>query len=191
VFRIPQPGVGLGGASLAADRDHLWLATSQGTLFRFDPTGKESGRRDVADTIQLVAVGEGSVWVVDQPAATVTRVDPASLEQLGERSLTGNIDAIALLDGYVWTLDFTTGVLTRISVHADSAIEQRTLPADPTALAVGAGAVWVSHDDGTVTRVDPVTLGPAEFARLDGSARGIAVDEARESIWVDVSRAST
>jgi hypothetical protein len=187
VFRIPQSGVGLGGASLAADRDHLWLGTNQGTLFRFDPTGEESGRRDVTDTIQLVAAGEGSVWVVDQPAATVTRVDPESLDTLRKIPVTGNIDAIAVMFGYVWTLDLGTGVLTRISVSADPVDRQLTLPADPTAIAVGAEAVWVSHEDGTVTRVDPVTLDAEEFARVDGSARGIAVDEARESIWVDVS----
>jgi class 3 adenylate cyclase/outer membrane protein assembly factor BamB len=187
VFRIPQSGVGLGGASLAADRDHLWLGTNQGTLFRFDPTGEESGRRDVTDTIQLVAAGEGSVWVVDQPAATVTRVDSESLDTLRKIPVTGNIDAIAVMFGYVWTLDLGTGVLTRISVSAEPVDRQTTLPAEPTAIAVGAEAVWVSHEDGTVTRVDPVTLDAEEFARVEGSALGIAVDEARESIWVDVS----
>jgi class 3 adenylate cyclase/glutamine cyclotransferase len=191
VFRIPESGVGLGGASLAADRDHLWLGIPGGTLVRFDPTGEESGRRDVADDIQLVAAGSGWVWVVDQLASTVRRVDPASLEPIADIRITGNIDVMAVMDDYVWTLDLTTGVLTRISVQADRVIGQRAVPGDPTAVAVGAGGVWVSHEDGTVTRVDPVTLEAMEFARVDGSARGIAVDEARESIWVDVSPSSS
>ena len=118
------------------------------------------------------------------------RVDPTSLEPLTDIPITGNVDAIGVMGDYVWTLDLTTGVLTRISVRADRVIGQRAVPGDPTALAVGASAVWVSHEDGTVTRVDPVTLEAMEFARVGGSARGIAVDEARESIWVDVSRPS-
>jgi class 3 adenylate cyclase/streptogramin lyase len=188
IFRIPRHGAGLGGASLAADRDHLWLATSAGTLFRFDPTGEETGRSDLADSIQLVAAGGGWVWVVDQLASTVTRVDPTTLQPLADIPLTGNVDAIAVMDDHVWTLDLGTGVLTRISIEADRVIGQRALPSGPTALAVGAGAVWVSHDDGSVSRVDPVTLEVTELARLEGSARGVVVDEARESIWVDVSR---
>lgn len=39
--------------------------------------------------------------------------------------------------------------------------------------------------------VDPITLEMDEFARMDGSARGIVVDNARESIWVDLTRASS
>jgi len=190
VFEIPGADLSLGGASLAADRDHLWVGTPGGTLFRFDPTGEESGRRDVADGIQLVATGAGWIWVVDQLASTVWRVDPASLEPVADIRITGNVDAIAVMDEYVWTLDIATGVLTRISVQADRVIGQLDVPGDPTALAVGAAAVWVSHKDGTVTRVDPVTLEAMEFARVEGSARGIAVDEARESIWVDVSPSS-
>lgn len=147
-----------------------------------------SGQNEVADGIQLVAAGEGGVWVVDQVEGTVTRVDPASLEPIVTIEVTGNIDSLAVFAGYVWTLDFGTGTLTRISVLGDRVVGQESLPAAPTALAVGLGAVWVSHSDGTVTRVDPATIQASEFADVPGSARAIAVDAARKSIWVDVAR---
>jgi outer membrane protein assembly factor BamB len=191
VLRIPLPIGGSGGTSLAADEEHLWIGTSEGTLIRIDPSGAVSGRREVADGIQLVAAGEGGVWVVDQFAGVVTRVDPMSLEPTAGVPLTGNIDSIAVMDDYLWTLDFSTGVLARISILEDRIVGRQTsLPPGPTFLAVGSGSVWVSHVDGTVTRVDPVTLRVAEFARVNGSARAIAVDEVRESIWVDVARST-
>ena len=55
-----------------------------------------------------------------------------------------------------------------------------------TNLAVGLGAVWLSHEDGTISRVDRLTLDVTEFAHVDGVASAIAVDVERNSIWVDV-----
>ena len=179
----------LGLARVAADRQNLWLSSPGGTLLKLDPTGQEIDRREVANGIQLLAVGEGWVWVVDQTAGIVRRIDPATLRPVGQPiELSGNLDAIVVQDGYVWVLDLATGVLTRISIGSDRETGQALLHEDPTGLAGGAGAIWVSHEDGTVTRVAPATLAASEFARVDGSARAIAVDEARESIWVDIGR---
>ncbi len=55
-----------------------------------------------------------------------------------------------------------------------------------TSLAAGLGAIWVSHDDGTVTKVDPITVRASPFSHVDGSARTITVDEARDTVWVDI-----
>jgi class 3 adenylate cyclase/streptogramin lyase len=189
VIEIPSPIGGLGETSLAADEDHLWIGSSDGSLFRIDPSTEESEKHRVTDSIQLVAAGGGGVWVVDQAAGLVTRVDPASVEAVAEIPVTGNVDSIAVMGDYVWTLDFTTGVLTRISITADRVVGQKSLPARPTSLAVGLGSVWVSHQDGTVTRVAPASLEITQLTHVDGSARAIAVDVARESIWVDVRRA--
>ena len=188
VIDIPPP-IGLGGARLAADRRNLWLSTPGGTLLKLDPDGEEVDRQDVSNGIQLLAAGEGWVWVVDQPAGILQRIDPVTLRPVASIELSGNLDAIAVSDGYLWVLDFATGVLTKVSIASDRAVGQRTLPPDPTGLAAGAGALWVPHEDGTITRIEPSTIKPSEFARVEGSARAIAVDEERESIWVDVRRA--
>ena len=173
---------------LAADRRNLWLGTATGTLLKLDRNGEEIERRDFEGKIHLVAVDGGWVWLVDQGTGLVTKIDTKTLESVAEVHLDGNLDAIAVLDGYVWILDFGTGVLTRISTSSDRATGQETLPADPTGMAAGAGAIWVSHEDGAVTRVDPATVTPSEFARVDGAALAVAVDDERESLWVYVGR---
>ncbi|HET9672334.1 MAG TPA: hypothetical protein VFQ40_05740 [Actinomycetota bacterium] len=62
------------------------------------------------------------------------------------------------------------------------------VPSDATALAGGLHAIWVTYEDGTVMEVDPVTKRTSTFATVEGSARAIAVDLERESVWVDVRR---
>ena len=189
ILAIPPPA-SLARPGLAADRRNLWLGTATGTLLKLDRNGEEIDRRDIEGGIHLIAVGEGWVWLVDQGAGVVTKIEGKALESVAEIHLDGNLDAIAVLDGYVWILDFDTGVLTRISTGSDRVTGQETLSADPTAMAVGAGAIWVSHEDGTVTRVDPATMTASEFARVDGSALAVAVDDERESLWVYVGRAA-
>ena len=189
VMRIPLPVGGTGASSLAVDRTHLWIGTDQGVLRRVDPTGAVTGARTVTDSIQLVAASEDGVWVVDQLAGVVVRVDPVSFRQAAEPiSLAGTIDAIDVLGGQVWALDFGTGLLTRISVLSDRPVGLVTVPAGATSLDAGLGAVWVSHADGTITKVDPVTTTASTFAQVDGTIRALAVDETRGSIWVDVRR---
>jgi class 3 adenylate cyclase len=190
VLRIPLPAGGLGGASsLAVDRKQLWIGTGQGILLRVDPTGTVTGERMVTGSIQLVAASDHGVWVVDQLDGVVVRVDPDSLRRVAEVPFAGNVDAIAVMGDYVWILDFETGLLTRISVLEDRPVGQVTVPASASSLAAGLGAVWIGHDDGAITKVDPLTVQASTFARVDGSIRAIAVDAARESIWVDVRRA--
>jgi class 3 adenylate cyclase len=187
ILAIPPPFTPA-RVSLAADRRNLWLGAPTGTLLKLDRNGEETDRRVVEGGINLIAAGEGWVWLVDQGAGVVTKIDEKTLESVSEIHLDGSLDAIAVLGGYVWILDFATGVLTRISIGSDRETGQATLPPDPTGLAGGAGAIWVSHEDGTVSRVEPVTLTASEFARVDGSALAVVVDGARESIWVYVGR---
>jgi streptogramin lyase len=185
VLRYSNPS-GSGRASLSADRTHLWLARTDGTLSRIDRSGKVTRQRNVAASADLVASAEGSVWVVDQVAGIVTRVDPASLETIAEVPVSGTIDRIAVAGDYVWLLDRGTGVVTRISIAETGSIRQASV-AEASDMAVGFGAVWVSHPDGTISRVDASTLQVTpRFARFRGAATAIAVDDTRGSIWVDV-----
>jgi hypothetical protein len=188
VLQLPVPAGGLAGTSLAVDREHLWVGTTEGRLLRVDPSGVVTAERTVTDSIQVMAAGSGGVWVVDLFAGVVVHVDPESLRTVAEVPFTGNIDAIAVMDNDVWAIDFTAGLLTKISISGDRIVGQERVPERPTSLAVGLGAIWVTHQDGTVTKVDPVTLQAATIARFEGPARAVTVDEARESLWVEVNR---
>jgi class 3 adenylate cyclase len=188
ILRFPVPVGGIVGVALAVDRRHLWIGTTDGVLLRVDPSGDVTARRSVTDSIQEIAAGEDGVWAVDQLAGVIVRIDPLSLETLAEIPFTGSVDAMELFDGELWALDFRTGVLRRISILEDREVEQVDVPSDATALAVGLDAIWVSYEDGTVIKVDPITERASTFATVEGSARAIAVDVVRESIWVDVRR---
>jgi hypothetical protein len=190
VLRIPLPVGGSGSTSFAVDGKQLWIGTTGGLLLRVDPSGEVTGERTVADSIQLVAAGAQGVWVVDQLASAVLRIDPVSLLSVADPiPFTGNIDAIAVMGDHVWVLDFGTGLLSRISILEDRVVGQVSVPSRPTSLAAGLGAVWVSHADGTVTKVDPITVRAARLTRIEGDPRAIAVDTARESVWVDLRSA--
>jgi streptogramin lyase len=154
-----------------------------------DPDGSVTGERTVTDSIQLVAAGEDGVWVVDQLADVVLRIDPATLRRTAAPiSLSGGVDAIDVMGDHVWALDFGTGLLSRISIREDRTIGQVTVSSGATSLDVGLDAVWIAHSDGTITRVDPLTVTASTFAEVEGSIRALAVDAARRSIWVDVRR---
>ena len=186
VLRYQMPGGGIGRASLSVDRLHLWLARTDGLLMRIDRSGNVTRQRKVVASADLVAAGEGGVWVVDQLAGILTRVDPGTLEAIEDVPVSGNIGRIVAAGDYVVVLDRSTGVMTRISLGDTRSVRQATV-GEASDMVFGFGAIWVSHPDGTISRVNPSTLEVTSgFARVPGVATAIAVDVARESIWVDV-----
>ncbi len=190
VLEIPTAGGGSGRASLAFDRQQLWIGRSDGALMRVDPSGTVSRERKVADSVDLIAVGEGSVWVLDQVAGIIRRIDPETLRPVGRVEAHGTVDRMLVSDGSLWIMDRATGVVTRISTASlDPARAQATVGAGATDMAAGFRSIWISHEDGRVTRIDATTLAvDEEFARVDGAATAIAVDPTRGSVWVDIGR---
>jgi class 3 adenylate cyclase/streptogramin lyase len=189
VLEIPIVEAGSGRTSLASDRHHLWVGRTDGILMRVDPSGTISEQRKVANSVDRVAVGEGGVWVVDQVAGVVTRIDPATLRRIGRIEPGGNVDRMLVSDGFLWILDRATGVVTRISSSPDPVRAQATVGAGTTDMAAGLGSIWVSHEDGTISSINVATLVvDEEFARVEGAATAIAVDPTRESIWVDIGQ---
>jgi len=189
VVRRVAPPTDLGadrrGVSLAADRDHLWIGMIDGRLIRVDPSARVEDRR-VADAIHLMAATEAGVWVVDQFDGVVIRVDPVTFETVWETTVVGTIARLAADEDYLWLLDQSSGVLTRLSSSTGAGADQAPVGRGAVDLAVGLGAAWVSHEDGTISRIDRLTLDVTEFAQVGGGASAIAVDVGRDSIWVDV-----
>jgi len=176
-----------GESSVTADRAHLWVGRTDGVLMRLTPSG-ETAERKVSDSVDLLASGEEGVYVIDQVAGEVERIDP-ELESLWTTPVIGTISRIAADGDYVWLLDRTSGILTRLSSVTGNPAGQAPVGPGAIDLAVGGGAVWVSHDDGTIDRIHRVTLEvTSAFARVEGVASAIAFDPQRGSLWVDVGR---
>ena len=74
--------------------------------------------------------------------------------------------------------------MTRIDPGTNSA-RQIPVGEEPVAVAVDEQAVWVANaGDGTVSRIDPVSVEVVETIEVGGSPAGIAA--ARGLVWVTV-----
>jgi class 3 adenylate cyclase/streptogramin lyase len=176
---------GDGDAWVTADRHHLWVGRTDGVLMRLTPSG-ETAERKVSDSVDLLAGAEEGVYVIDHLTGEVSRVD-RNLETLWTTPVVGTINRIAFDGDYVWLLDWSSGIVTRLSTSSGVPAGQAPIGPGATDLAVGGGALWVTHDDGTISRIDRVTreVTPT-FVRVGGEASAIAFDLDRGSLWVDV-----
>jgi YVTN family beta-propeller protein len=111
-----------------------------------------------------LAVAEGSVWVANQEAGTVSRIDPASnrvVETIKAAVFVGGTLAgsshqvITAGAGAVWVAHGNSTARIDPATNRVTA----TWPFGPGSggLLVSQGALWVSQDDGTVLRVDAAT----------------------------------
>jgi streptogramin lyase len=129
---------------------------------RIDPESGAVGEPiPVGDGPASVAVGDGAVWVVNDDAGTVSKVDIERGEVVGipiELPSTSDGDSIAVGDGRVWVVTPDQGRI--VPIDASSGRRGRAIaPPDGTAeeLAFGEGGLWVVGDAGTVTRLDPAS----------------------------------
>jgi YVTN family beta-propeller protein len=158
-FRIgsddpPTPPVGNGIAAVGAD----------GRLASFTEIGAAPSN---------IAVGEGSVWVLNTEADTISRIDPGTgkvvkVSRAGERPSDLAVGAGALWVGHGGGLRNVTARVSRVDPDSGAIVRTVRLPvgngdgAGPPStgyprVAVGAGAVWASNPDETVSRIDPET----------------------------------
>jgi hypothetical protein len=123
-----------------------------------------TGRIAIGGYANLVAVGEGYVWVPVADAAapaervTLLRIDPAS-GAVARWPYGGSSEVrIRTGGGAVWLADPQTGELTRIDVATGRRIVRRPFGTRraPRELAVGAGGVWlVPEIGGDLAVADP------------------------------------
>jgi ABC-type branched-subunit amino acid transport system substrate-binding protein len=119
-----------------------------------------------------VAVGEGGVWVLDNEAKTVSRIDPDTKELTETFDTPGVPSELAVGDGALWVgiaggrgeggTNATVSVARmdpddgRVTATARLPGNEGVYPVAGTPrLAVGEGAVWAVNPDGSVSRMDP------------------------------------
>jgi YVTN family beta-propeller protein len=171
--------------SLAASGNTLWVAPYAGLLSRLDTTsGRAVQQVDPNASPAGVAAGAGAVWVTDNAAGTVTRVDPTGF--LTVIPVGTEPTGIAVGDGAVWVADTGDDRVVRIDPSSRAVTNSVAVGAAPLALTVGGGSVWVANSgDGTVTRIDPATMRVSATITVGGSPQGIAVSGGRAWVTVD------
>ena len=142
-----------------------------------------------------IAVGEGSVWMLNTADARVSRVDPRTGEVIRSFEPRGRPTDIAAGAGALW-IGSGPGATHRVS-RVDPATGEPTrtvrLPGGgeegvgdfsegfPT-IAVGADAVWAINPDSTVSRLDPASGRRVAVVRGTDGAGPIAAGDA--GVWV-------
>ena len=188
-LKLPPPG-GITTYSLAI-ADSIWVGQSDGTLVRLDP---RTGARDQAATglaLDRLAATKDAVWVVDVVSGELVRIDPDTLEQVGTPiEVGGTIDQIFARGNFLWVLDRAAGVVTRIDTSSDTLSRPARVGDTPTDMAVDTGAVWVGDADGSLYRVDSLTLGVKELP-IGAAVLGVGVDESSGSVWVYLDKSVT
>ncbi|MGH9305341.1 MAG: hypothetical protein ACRD0I_00420 [Acidimicrobiales bacterium] len=132
-----------------------------------------------------LAFGFGHLWVADDSANTVTRVDPTTGLTDGPAIVVGRgPTAVATGDGAVWVVCTPTSSLYRID-PSTQAVVGGPIPVatDPVAVVAGDGAVWVASLAGaSLTRVDP-TLNQAD-ALVPYPAGPVRLALTSSTLWV-------
>ena len=148
-----------------------------------------TGRVPVGGFANLVAVGEGSLWVLvaeSRERRVVLRIDPRD-GRVRRYPFDGSEEArLAAGAGALWLTDPQSGAVTRIDAATGHATEVR--PFGTTAareLSVAAAAVWVSPDTGgRLARLDPATGRVEQRIRLPGVDEIADLDVGAATIWV-------
>ncbi|HEX2427071.1 MAG TPA: ABC transporter substrate-binding protein, partial [Gaiellaceae bacterium] len=101
------------------------------------------------DTVR-VAYGAGALWSISS-TGELTRIDPATGEEVARLGLGVTPSGLAVGDGTVWVADRNSPTLRRIDPSVDEEIDPFHLPMNGVVtdltgeVAVGAGSVWVGH----------------------------------------------
>jgi YVTN family beta-propeller protein len=148
---------------------------------------------DVGDAPVALSYGEGGVWVSDEAAGTLTKIDPATDEAQGPAIAIGGAPrGVAVGEGRVWVTDSARNLLFRVSPRDGAPQVEARIPLgeEPSGVAVGYGVVWVTNlADDSVSRIGPderTRLGKPIFVGTApaGIAIGSGVDA---SVWVAIS----
>ena len=101
-----------------------------------------------------LATGDGSVWVTNIRAASVSRIDPDGPKRVGSSIAVGELpNDIAVGEGSVWVTSNLNGTVTEIDPETGEVVgEPIAVGGLPRGIEAGLGYVWVAlgGDDAVV-----------------------------------------
>jgi DNA-binding SARP family transcriptional activator len=173
VFALGQGGLG-SGANVAPNSLAVIDAHSN----------KVIGTAPAGVRPSAVAIGAGSVWVVNIDDKTMLRIDPQSRSLQRTIPLTATPTGVAVGFGAVWVANGIAGSVSRVDPGTDDV----TMTRDVTPLAaggsvtVGADSVWAVFSNSTLGRIDP-TSGRLLATGIAGTAP-TAIAYGGAAVWV-------
>jgi YVTN family beta-propeller protein len=179
------------GGAVAVGAGAVWTAYGNFTIARVSQGAKPRvlSRSSAGRSPAAIAVGEGSIWVVNRGDNTLSQFDPQTFAAGAVRTVQVGREptAVAVGGGYVWVADTVDGTVQRYDPQSSASATIPDVGEDPSGIAYGGGAVWVTNSgDGTVARIDPATSKVRKI-HVGNSPTGIAVGDGL--VWVTVTRA--
>jgi YVTN family beta-propeller protein len=153
--------VGRAPKGLTVGAGTVWVAaTGAGQIDAIDPARDRTTGRPIriAGNPAAVAVGFGSLWVVDHPGGTVLRFSddgsgPPVTIDVGDKP-----SDVAVDDRWAWVTNEGSDDVSRIDPRRNNVDETVEVGDGPRSVATGDGAVWVTNIEGaSLTRIDPGT----------------------------------
>jgi len=178
----------------------IWLADAdRDRVLRYDPRDPSAEPIEIptdeqqveAASPRFLAVGTGAasgIWVVNELADTVIRIDPESNEVVN-RIQVDSPTAVAADDSGVWVTSESNDRVHRFDPAGQRAIQTFQhadgIPDGPTAIVIGPSGAWVGSGlEPAVARIDPETR-TVDRLPLGGITGGMAVDGNGDA-WVTV-----
>jgi YVTN family beta-propeller protein len=131
-----------------------------------------------------IAVGEGSVWVTNAGADTVSQIDPETGAVLTRIAVGRSPVGIAVAEGSVWVANSGDRTISRINAEIGQVVgEPIQVGNGPIAIAAAGTVLWVANStDSTVVPVDAQTGKAGQETGVGASPIALAADES--AVWV-------
>ena len=171
--------------SIAAAGGSLWLGERASTVSRVDPVRRATSTAVRGSNIPYLWAAAGSVWVGDDGARALLRVDPAS-GAIVATIPTGDGPSDVVSDGSsLWFANHREGTIDRVDLATNAVTRLTRVAGDaPERLELAFGSLWVTGRGTDLVRLDPTT--GAVQAVVDVGAGAIDLVATASSVWVAV-----
>lgn len=160
-LRLPRRGLARPGAAggVAVGAGSVWAAQGLSRVVRLDPETGRVERTFSVPNAQVLAFGDGALWVASSDLGRLTKID-ARTDTVAASSRIGPwICCLSVGGGYVWAANDSG--LWKVSASGDP-VARISLPNEAGFVAYAAGAAWVTVP-GFVIRVDGQTDATTRF----------------------------
>jgi ABC-type oligopeptide transport system substrate-binding subunit/class 3 adenylate cyclase/streptogramin lyase/predicted Ser/Thr protein kinase len=132
----------------------VWVAEAN-KVFRVDPVSRRVVKSIPVPQADVLAYGEGAVWVGQSNASSISKIDPRSNQVVQTTTLRGFVHAVAVGDGFVWATVLPDDTLWKLDARG-TVVKTIDVGHEPVTAAYIDGAVWIGTT-GQVQRVDAET----------------------------------